>query len=236
MSAIVPVYNGARYLAEAIDSVLAQTWPSVEIIVIDDGSTDGSAAIAHGYGAVRCISQMNRGLGAARNRGATEARGDFLAFLDADDRWIADKLDRQLAALRDTPADMVFGHLRPFFSPEIHRPPGEHRAPAVIAGYSACSMLINRARFHALGEFATEWRVGEFIDWFARASHAGATSLMLPQVVVERRLHRDNMGVERRGDRADYLRIVKAALDRQRGREPRAALSGDIAERGSCQP
>jgi glycosyltransferase involved in cell wall biosynthesis len=204
--------------------------------VIDDGSTDGSAAVAQGYGAVRCISQMNRGLGAARNRGAMEARGEFLAFLDADDRWIADKLDRQFAALCDTPADMVFGHVRPFFSPEIHPPPGEHRALAVLPGYSACAMLISRARFRALGEFATAWRVGEFIDWFARASHDGATSLMLPQVVVERRIHRDNMGIGRRADRPEYLRIVKAALDRQREREPRAAPSSDSDDRGSCQP
>ena len=85
ISCIVPVYNGARFLAEALESILAQSLPPDEIIVVDDGSTDDTPAVVAAYGTVDYVRQENRGPAAARNRGVTLARGDFLSFLDADD-------------------------------------------------------------------------------------------------------------------------------------------------------
>src|SRR5207245_10700422 len=100
VSAIIPVFNGERYLAEAIESVLAQTSPASEIVVVDDGSTDGSGAGAGRFGsAARLVFGGHAGAGAARNRGVAESTGELLAFLDADDIWPSDKLERQLAAL-----------------------------------------------------------------------------------------------------------------------------------------
>jgi glycosyltransferase involved in cell wall biosynthesis len=96
ITAIIPVHNGERHLAEAIQSVLAQTLPPGEIIVVDDGSTDASAAIAQSFGApVRVLAQPNLGPAAARNLGLAHATGDLLAFLDADDLWTPNKLARQ---------------------------------------------------------------------------------------------------------------------------------------------
>ena len=101
ISCIVPVFNGERYLAEALDSILAQTWRPLEVIVVDDGSTDGTAHIAAGYGAeVSYIHQANAGPAAARNRGLDAARGEFIAFLDADDLWHKDKLSARWPASR----------------------------------------------------------------------------------------------------------------------------------------
>ena len=101
VSVIIPCYNGAAFLPETLQSVLDQTHPPLEVLVIDDGSTDRSVEIAASFGPpVRSISQKNQGESVARNRGLTEARGEWVAFLDADDLWQPSKLERQLAAAR----------------------------------------------------------------------------------------------------------------------------------------
>src|SRR2546422_14004 len=100
ISVIIPTYNSVRFLTEAVDSVLAQTFSDFEILVIDDGSTDETQDVMRQYGSlVRCIRQQNSGVAVARNRGITESRGRYVAFLDADDTWLADKLERQVNAL-----------------------------------------------------------------------------------------------------------------------------------------
>jgi glycosyltransferase involved in cell wall biosynthesis len=97
VSVVIPCYNSEAYLRETIDSAVNQTHPPREVIVVDDGSTDGSASVAEAYGdPVRVIRQENQRQAAARNRGIEEARGDFVAFLDADDLWHPEKLERQL--------------------------------------------------------------------------------------------------------------------------------------------
>jgi glycosyltransferase involved in cell wall biosynthesis len=108
VSAIVPAYNASAYLAEALDSALAQTFASLEIIIVDDGSTDATAAIADGYaaaypGRVRVIHQPNAGLPGARNTAIAAARGELLALLDADDVWLPDHLERVVAAFDAEP-------------------------------------------------------------------------------------------------------------------------------------
>ena len=101
VSVVIPNYNYARFLPEAIDSVLAQTYGQIEIIVVDDGSTDDSREILDGYGdRVTVIFQQNAGVSAARNNGVSRSRGEYLAFLDADDAWLPAKIERQIAAFR----------------------------------------------------------------------------------------------------------------------------------------
>ena len=88
LSIVIPVYNGANYLREAIESALAQTFRNVEVLVVDDGSTDETAAVARSFRDVRYLYQENRGLAAARNTGLRESSGRFVVFLDADDRLL----------------------------------------------------------------------------------------------------------------------------------------------------
>lgn len=108
VSVVIPCYNAAPFLRETLDSVLKQTCPALEVIVVDDGSTDDSGAIACLYGPpVRVIRQENQGESVARNRGMDEAQGEWVALLDADDRWLPHKLERQLAALREGADDVV---------------------------------------------------------------------------------------------------------------------------------
>ena len=219
VSVIVAVYNGEQYLAEAITSILSQTYHPLEVIVIDDGSTDGSAAIARSFSEVRYYFQPNAGPGAARNHGVERGNGQFFAFLDADDLWAPEKLTRQMAAFAANPdLDMVFGYVQQFYSPELS---AEERARIShggeqLPGYVVGSMLIKRDALFRAGAFATHWRLGEFIDWYVKAREQGLQSLLLPDVVLRRRVHTRNMGIREQSSRADYVRVIKASLDRRR--------------------
>ena len=225
VSVVIPVYNGARYLAEAIESVLMQTYPADQIVVVDDGSTDGSADVAaHFAPQLVCEPIAHAGPGAARNRGVELARGDLFAFLDADDRWEASKLERQVGTLAAAPElDAVFGHVRQFHSPELGEDARRRTRilAEVLPGYHPGTMLIRREAFHTVGPFDTTCQVGEFVSWHARASDGGLRMLMLPEVVMHRRLHEANLGIRARAA-TDYVRHLKATLDRRR-----AAASAD---------
>ncbi len=101
VSVVIPAYNAERFLRDALESAAGQTLAPLEILVIDDGSTDETGRLAASVQGVRCIRQTNAGVSAARNRGIEEARGGFVALLDADDAWMPEKLAVQLASLRD---------------------------------------------------------------------------------------------------------------------------------------
>jgi glycosyltransferase involved in cell wall biosynthesis len=223
VSVIIGVYNGEPYLCEAIDSVLAQTYSCVELIVVDDGSDDGTPANAKSYGGrLRYIRQERQGMGAARNTGVTAARGTYLAFLDADDRFTADKLDRQLAAFRADPSlDVVFGHMTEFVSPDIEDDARELlRAPVHDVAWRTPNLMLVRAEaFHRVGPFSTTLRVGIGVDWFARATEQELKTATVPVTVLERRLHAQNNGLRHRDARPQYLHVLKAALDRRREQE-----------------
>jgi glycosyltransferase involved in cell wall biosynthesis len=220
VSVIIPVYNCELYLREAVESVLAQTSSRLEIIVVDDSSTDGSANVARSFGeCVRYVRQEHGGIGAARNRGVVMARGELLAFLDADDIWMPDKLELQLGALRFRNApDMVFGQVEQFVSPELDEDEQRklHCPSETAAGYHPGAMLIRRCSFMAVGQFAVNLQVGEFIDWYARAVDKGLTGAVLPDTVLRRRIHLANTTIRQRAAQTDYLKVLKASLDRRR--------------------
>jgi glycosyltransferase involved in cell wall biosynthesis len=131
ISVVVPVFNGAPFLAGALASVATQGCRPREVIVIDDGSTDGSHAIAEAWGPpMRVFRQANAGPAAARNRGIEQATGRYLAFLDADDLWPRDKLARQLAVLETRPElDMILGLTRIEYGPAALKPKTRFRDP-----------------------------------------------------------------------------------------------------------
>jgi glycosyltransferase involved in cell wall biosynthesis len=220
VSVVINVYNGVPYLSEAIDSVLAQTYRNRELIVVDDGSEDGTGELVAGYGdAVRYVRQPRGGIGSARNRGLEHAGGEYFAFLDADDRFVPDKLERQLAAFEADPElDMVFGHMSEFLSPDLD--PGlaaRIRPPVQDAPWRMTNlMVVKRDSFQRVGPFSTALKVGVGVDWYARASEAGLKEHIVPAVVLERRLHAANNGILQQAARPQYLRVLKAHLDRRR--------------------
>jgi glycosyltransferase involved in cell wall biosynthesis len=222
ISVIIPVYNCERYLAEALESVLAQTWGRVETVIVDDGSTDGSADVAKRFGSsVRYDLQPHAGPGVARNRGVELAQGEYLAFLDADDLWVENKLELQMAAFdSDTLPDAVFGHVEQFISPDLPRALTEkiYCPVELVPGRFPGTMLIRSETFRRVGLFSSGLRVGEFIEWYSRATELGLKDVMLPQMVLRRRIHATNSGIVYRDARSDYVRVLKAALDRRRQR------------------
>ncbi len=232
MSVIIPVFNGELYLAEAIGSVLRQTRPPDEVVVVDDGSTDGSAALAEGFAGVRCVSQENQGQPAALNRGVEETRGSLLAFLDADDVWVPEKLALQLLALGEDPRlDMVFGHAEQFVDPGAPEAvvPRLEAGRTVMPAHLPSALLVRREAFERVGGFRSRWTVGNVVDWYARATEAGLNQRMLETVVYRRRLHGRNIGITASGSRSDYLAVVRAALERRR------ALSADCPDDDSSR-
>jgi glycosyltransferase involved in cell wall biosynthesis len=218
VSVVIPVCNGARYLSAAIESVWAQTAPPQEVIVVDDGSQDETPDVIRRQTrpGLCSIRQASAGAAVARNRGAAEAKGEFLAFLDADDLWTADKLALQLKAFARKPqTDMVFGHIQEFVTQEVD---GRGSPIRRLPGYSATTMLIRRESFARTGGFDGRWKVGEFIDWYARACEFGLRDVMLPETVTLRRIHSDNQGRLKRNDAVQYAHVIRAALERRRRR------------------
>ncbi len=218
---IVPVFNGERYLAEALRSVRSQSYSELELIVVDDGSTDSTPDILRAMGdRLHCVRRPHRGLAAALNQGVELARGAFLSFLDADDLWIPGKLALQVAAFeREPQLDLVFAHVRQFHSPELT---AAERAAIVcperpMRGISTGTLLIRRDAFDRVGPFDTDWMIGEFMDWYARATEAGLRATVLPEVVMLRRLHAHHTRAGARAEGLDYARIARAALRRRRG-------------------
>jgi glycosyltransferase involved in cell wall biosynthesis len=190
--------------------------------VVDDGSSDGTPGLIARYGdRLRYLRQANAGPGAARNRGIGAARGAFVAFLDADDRWHVQKLSRQMVRFRAHPGlDGCVGHAQNFWVPELRDEAErfrEHRIARPVPAYTTGTLLARRELVETVGPFDTAIQHADDTDWFVRARERGAVFEMLPEVLLYRRLHPGNR-TRRHATRSrdEYLALVKAALDRRR--------------------
>ncbi|MGH7718410.1 MAG: NAD-dependent epimerase/dehydratase family protein [Gemmatimonadaceae bacterium] len=222
VSCVIPVYNGERHLREAIESVLAQSFTNTDVIVADDGSTDGSMAIAGEYAPrVRVVAQETAGPAATRNLGLRHAGGDLVAFLDADDLWHPQKLERQLARFDVRPElEACVTHACMFWSEEwkgeaeYYR---DHARAGALPGYATTTLLARRRLFDRIGDFEPELWFSDATDWFLRATERGVVMEMLPDVLTYHRMHGGNLTRRRSAEsREEFLRIVKASLDRRR--------------------
>ena len=222
ISCIVPVFNGERYLAEALQSILAQTYRPLEIIVADDGSTDGTADVVAGYGdQVHYLWQPNSGPATARNLGLATAQGEFVAFLDADDLWHPEKLMRQMARIEARPElDLTVAHVQNFGIPEPVEEAERarnHRLGHALPGYTTATLLARRTLFEVVGPFDPALQHGDSLDWFLRAAEQGAVMELIPDVLAYRRLHQSNRTrLLGSASRDAHLRLVKMSLDRRR--------------------
>jgi len=210
------MYNAAAFIAEAVASLQAQTTPVAEIVIVDDGSTDGGVAAIPADPRIRLVRKPHTGIADTVNRGVRAASGEYLAFLDADDRWVPDKLARQLAAFAGPERpDLVFACGRIFHSPELLRAGAVDGA--VVAGVGKSSLLIPRETFLRVGYLPVGEGLHDFMGWYARVVDAGLRSLVLPDVLFERRIHGANDGILRRAaQRGNYFATLKQVLDRRR--------------------
>jgi glycosyltransferase involved in cell wall biosynthesis len=206
---VIPVFNGERYLAEALDSVLSQTYSPIELVVVDDGSTDATPAIIAGFGSsIESVRQANAGPSAARNRGIEKARGQYIAFLDADDLWVANKTEKQLARLTSNPGAAISTALMQNFWTEDLKHEAERMKDTATArpqpGPSQ-TLLARRDAFDRVGLFDPALRHRDTQDWITRARAVGLTFEHVAEVLVHRRLHSSNLSRSRGTEDAEDL-------------------------------
>lgn len=221
VSVVVPVHCGERFLGAALQSVVDQTYNEAELIVIDDGSTDGSLAVATGcsHRRLRVISEPHRGVAAARNTGIQAAQGPLIAFLDADDEWAPEKLALQVAVLAGRPeVSIVHTHMSAIFAADT--PPPPWLPPDWLkqswAAYLPSNWLVRREVFDVVGGFDETYVTGQDLDLLTRARWAGFTSEMLPDALVRWRVHGANASYKRQLMRRNTARLLAANIARHR--------------------
>jgi glycosyltransferase involved in cell wall biosynthesis len=220
VSVVIPVLDGERWLEEAIASVLAQTYAQTEVIAVDDGSRDRSCAVVRLHPRVRLLERAHGGVSAARNSGIRESRGEFVAFIDQDDRWRPDKLERQVAALRaHAEAGFALGLQVQFLEPGCVLPAwftaGSRLMDRPHVGYVPGTMLVRRTTFETIGLFDEAFAVGSDADWLMLAREQGIGVEIVDQVVQEKRVHDGNLSADPAAA-ADLLGAVAASVRRRR--------------------
>ena len=221
VSCVVPVFNCERYLADAVASIEAQTWRPIEIIIVDDGSTDATPSVIARMGErVRALRQDNAGPATARNRGARAAQGDFIAFLDSDDEWLPEKLSVQMARFNARPdLDISLSQAEHWWIPEL-RDEAETLDERFNSSGSSGGMpvaLIRRALFDRIGMLDESLRHLDWTEWLMRAGDSDAVIETLPDILTRRRIHHDNMSRNRAGEEpGERLQVARSRLARMR--------------------
>jgi len=222
VSCLVPVYNGANYLAETLSNIVEQTWPALEIVVLDDGSSDDSAEIADSFGdPVRVVRAPHTGLSGARNQALAEAKADFIAYQDADDLWHPEKIARQMAAFDSSPdAGIVRCYAQNFWIDEIRHEADkltEWQIVQPVVGYTMPACIVRRRVFDEVGRFNESMPINSDKEWHIRASDVGIHSVIVEEVLHYRRIHHSNL--TRRAaetERETMIELVRKRLDRSR--------------------
>jgi glycosyltransferase involved in cell wall biosynthesis len=218
ISVIIPVFNGAGYIAAALDSVFNQNYNNIEVIVVNDGSTDNSENIIKSYD-IRYLKQENLGVTVARNNGIKISKGEFLAFLDQDDVWKPDKLSLQYNQFLDQKnlgyvlshqiIHLENGFAKPNWlkSEQLNQP---------IIGYLPSTLMVRTETFKKIGYFNEKFDIGSDSEWFFRAKGLGIEMKIMQEVLVHRLIHNANQSHSVGDSHMELLRIVKQALVKKR--------------------
>ena len=239
ISIVIPVFNGDKYIREALDSVFAQTYRRFEVIVVDDGSTDRTLEIVGGYPDVKVIKQRNKGNAAARNRGIAMATGEWTAQLDADDRWDATKLEKQVR--QTTGADVVYTAAANFGATsrvgditfrDRDCPQGDVFGELIAANFVPHSSVMVRTQLlREHGGYDESLRT--ICDWdlWLRLSAAGARFAGCREPLTHYRWNAASISRNHHQTRQDRLTVVARALDSPRGRRVSAARKRQVTSR-----
>lgn len=219
VSVVLAVKNSERYLAQALESVRAQTYAPCEVLVVDGGSTDRSVELASAFPGVRVLAQSGTGFVDAWNCGITAARGELIAILDSDDYWAPEKLERQVARFAAEPeTDYSLTRMRFFLDRADYIPPGFK--PELLdrdhVGRFPGALVARRALFDRIGLFDTRWEIAGDVDWFARVQDGGARLGIVPAVLYFKRVHETNLSYNARTFSPEIVRVLKRSLARRR--------------------
>ncbi len=218
ISVIIPYFNAGAFIEKALTSIRKQYYDHIEIVLIDDGSTDGIADRIKEWGEnIIFLRQDNKGPAAARNLGIKHAKGDFIAFLDADDLWPEDKIKMQLERFQmDATADIITGRI------QYSKLEGAEDVDLALAEDNTLinvhlgAALIRRQVFEDVGLFDETLRFSEDHDWFLRAREAGMKIIVMNKVTLIYQLHAGNMTREKPFHEFGMLKILKRSIDRRK--------------------
>ena len=209
VTVVIPVFNGARYLEQAVDSIRSQTLSTPQIIVVDDGSTDETPQVCQKLEPeVLSLRQENKGAAAARNRGIETSNSRFISFLDADDLWPVERLSVLCKHLEKAPElDFVLGQTQVFCGAE-YRQPHHH--------WLLGSGLYRKRVFEKIGILEPELRAGEDLDWFLRARRQKAKFSLLTETTLFLRREKQNMTHNKTLKELNFLKVIKRHMDGRR--------------------
>ena len=218
VSLIMVVKNGERFLGAALRSVLAQTLPPAEILVVDGRSTDGTARIADSFPEVRRLIQRDDGLARARNLGIEAAQYDLIAFLDHDDLWERQKLETQVRFMgNQPPLEYTLTWMHFFLEDGTPRP--ERFAGARLdeprSAATPSTLVARRSVFDRIGAFDPSLTIGCDADWFTRARDAGVYCATIPEVLLKKRLHENNISRNVQRNRRDMFEVARRSIARR---------------------
>lgn len=220
VTVIIPVYNGGKFLEEALQSVFDQTYQNIEIVVVDDGSTDNTAEIAQSFSQVHYIYQENQGVSVARNTAISRAGGEYIAFLDADDIWMPDKLSIQIEYMLGNPEFRITTTDKTnFLEPGTQLPNHlkqidnwesmEENIPSM--------MMVHHSVFKEIGYYSPDYKASEDTEWIWRAMDAKIPIKKIEKNLVRRRLHGSNLSwVMVKDHKANLMRILRESVARKK--------------------
>ncbi len=224
VSVVVIVRNGARFLRQALESIRAQEYRPFEILLVDGGSSDGTVAIAEAQGDVRVLGQREGGIAEAYNLGVDAAGGEFVAFLSHDDLWAPGKLGLQVGYLQAHPeVDYTIGRLRYFLEPGCEVPPSMRREllQGTHVGRVMETLLARRTLFDVVGGFDPSLRIANDVDWFARVQDLGRAGVVLPDLLLHKRIHDANTSADEAVNTRELLVALRRSVARRREARPR---------------
>jgi glycosyltransferase involved in cell wall biosynthesis len=218
LAVIMPVLNVASFVRAAIESVLAGAPAGTDLVVVDGGSTDGSAAIAAGFPGVRVLRQSGRGLAAARNQGLRAVDAPFVGFCDSDDRWADGALAVRLAHLQSRPdCDAVIGQVvGEVLAGEPLTPRQAARLGQPLPGFTPGALLARRHVFQRVGGFDETLTIGADSDWFIRLQQSALRLAVLPEVVLYKGARAASLSTDIETYRRELLRVARGYLERRR--------------------
>lgn len=235
VSIIVPFYNGAKYLPQTIASLRRLDYPKLEIILVDDASTDNSLVLAisqaDGVDNIQVLQhETNQGPAVARNTGLEVACGEIIAFLDVDDEWPEGSFDVRLECLCNNPTtDIALGKVQCLR--ETSSESGTQRELSVpFVCFNIGAAFYRRTVFQKVGVYDPQLRFGEDTDWFMRAREAGIGLLVLPQTTLYYRLHEGGMTSGKSVNELNITQVLKRSLDRRRQAQKTASAEQMVPE------
>lgn len=226
VSVIIAVKNGERFLASAIQSVLAQDYRPLEIVLVDGQSTDGTAGIARSFSEVRYFLQLNTGVADAYNLGLEQAQGEFITFLSHDDMWMPDKLTNQIGYLTTHPEiQYAVCRVKFFIEPGCEMPAGFR--PELLqqepVAYIMETLAVHRQVFNQVGRFDPALSPADDVDWYARVFDADVPGYVVPRVLLYKRIHQANTSLVTLNNN----QLLLAALRRSVWRKRRKGVSNE---------